>query len=1190
MFGQSHLKTVVRQKAPAGALWLSALVFGLLLLPSSRAAEEPGPDHPILVLELEGRVDVMRAGARVWDPAYTNQVLEAGDQLRTLQRSRAVIRLSDLTLMRLGESSSIRIPPPKREGAFYNLLRGVLYFFHRDHPGEFDIDTPQVSAVVRGTEFNLRVGEDGATTLTLFDGEVEMTNRFGRLSLVGGQEGEARPDQPPRRTPGLATVNQVQWCLYYPGILDADELNLDEEARRALEASLRAYRAGDLLQALQAYPTNRQPSSPEESLYRAALLLAVGNVAETQTLLEDTAPGIAKESRAFKFIQALRQLIASVVPESFSRPAPPDLASEWMAESYYRQSRSELEAALAAARRATEIDPRFGFAWERRAELEFSFGNVPEAEKDVERSLELAPRNAQAEALKGFLLSAQNQIREAQTRFDRAIALDGALGNAWLGRGLCKIRRGQTQAGLADIQVAATLEPQRAALRHYLGKAYGNRGEEARAARELDLAKKLDPEDPTAWLYSALVRQQQNRINQAVADLELSQELNDNRSVYRSRLLLDQDRAVRGANLANVYADAGLEEVSVREAARSVNADYANFSGHLFLANSYSRLQDPGRVNLRFETAAVSEYLLANLLAPVGAGALSPTVSQQEYSKLFSGDGLGVVSDTEYLSRGAWTENGAFYGTYGNTGFALDSLYVSDNGQRRNNGLELTSLSFQLKEQISARDTAFAQVLWSGSESGDTAPRYDPDQANPDVRVKERQEPILIAGYNHEWSPGNHTLVLAGRLHDRLDVNDPFQNTALIAKDDGGNVLAARDITIGQDYESELEIYTLEAQQIFQRSGHTLVAGSRCQFGTFDNFNRHSPNGGSFFSPGFFTNLAGRFDSDFQRVNAYACWQWQIIDPRLLVAGLSYDWMKRPVNFRFAPLTDGESTVDQFSPKAGLIWTPAEPTTIRAAYTRSLGGVSFDQSFRLEPSQVAGINQAFRSVIPDAVAGANAAEAFDHYSVAFDQKLPTRAYLGLNLELLKSDVDRDVGVYDALPPPTGVFPIPPFVYPSQTRQSLDYEEKSLAVTLNQLVGETWTFGAGYRLSYAQLDVRYRDVPLNAPAFNGFDPKQNFEAWLHQVKLFALYNHPSGFFAEGQACWFQQSNQGYSPDIPGDDFWQLNAFAGYRFFRRRAEISLGLLNITDQDYRLNPLNVTAALPRDRTLAARFRFNF
>jgi hypothetical protein len=91
-------------------------------------------------------------------------------------------------------------------------------------------------------------------------------------------------------------------------------------------------------------------------------------------------------------------------------------------------------------------------------------------------------------------------------------------------------------------------------------------------------------------------------------------------------------------------------------------------------------------------------------------------------------------------------------------------------------------------------------------------------------------------------------------------------------------------------------------------------------------------------------------------------------------------------------------------------------------------------------------------------------------------------------------------------------------------------------------------------------------------------------------LFAIYNHRSGFFAQAEGVWYAQSNRGYAADLPGDDLWQLNLFAGYRFLQRRVEARLGLLNVTDQDYRLNPLNITPELPRTRTLVASLKFNF
>src|SRR5690606_19054565 len=138
------------------------------------------------------------------------------------------------------------------------------------------------------------------------------------------------------------------------------------------------------------------------------------------------------------------------------------------------------------------------------------------------------------------------------------------------------------------------------------------------------------------------------RVNEAVDDLERSMELNNNRAIYRSTHGLDQDRAVRGANLASVYHDAGMSTVALRTATRAVEDDYANSSAHQFLADSYNALRDPDQVNLRYETAWFSEYLVANLLAPIGAGRLSTTVAPNEYSRFFQRDGPGLAGRTDY--------------------------------------------------------------------------------------------------------------------------------------------------------------------------------------------------------------------------------------------------------------------------------------------------------------------------------------------------------------------------------------------------------------------------------------------------------------------------------------------------------------------------------------------------------------
>ena len=142
------------------------------------------------------------------------------------------------------------------------------------------------------------------------------------------------------------------------------------------------------------------------------------------------------------------------------------------------------------------------------------------------------------------------------------------------------------------------------------------------------------------------------------------------------------------------------------------------------------------------------------------------------------------------------------------------------------------------------------------------------------------------------------------------------------------------------------------------------------------------------------------------------------------------------------------------------------------------------------------------------------------------------------------------------------------------------------MVINQLLGKYWSLGGAYRITDAVLEQAFPSLPAVLRPFHDTD----LRATLQQANIFLLFNHPSGFFAEANSLWSWQDNRGYSPNIPGDDFWQHNVFLGYRFLHRHAEARLGLLNITDQAYRLNPLTVYSELPRSRTIYASLKFYY
>src|SRR5262245_28352892 len=260
--------------------WLTLLAWAGLLSPGQNWAAPSAAANTAftnaVVLSFANQVEVRRYGSTTWDQASVRSpyhLLNPGDRLRTGKNSRALLRLSNLTDFPVGELTQLEIPVQATPRRTVRLLRGVLYFFHRDQPGEFQVDTPTVSAVVRGTEFTVEVAENEDSKFQVFDGELVMANEFGALNLFRGEAAVASTGSPPQKTAGITAsmTDAVQWCLYYPGVLNLFELQLPAATQAALAESLAAYRAGDLPTALAKYPAAREPLSPEETIYRAAL-------------------------------------------------------------------------------------------------------------------------------------------------------------------------------------------------------------------------------------------------------------------------------------------------------------------------------------------------------------------------------------------------------------------------------------------------------------------------------------------------------------------------------------------------------------------------------------------------------------------------------------------------------------------------------------------------------------------------------------------------------------------------------------------------------------------------------------------------------------------------------------------------------------------------------------------------------
>ena len=185
-------------------------------------------------------------------------------------------------------------------------------------------------------------------------------------------------------------------------------------------------------------------------------------------------------------------------------------------------------------------------------------------------------------------------------------------------------------------------------------------------------------------------------------------------------------------------------------------------------------------------------------------------------------------------------------------------------------------------------------------------------------------------------------------------------------------------------------------------------------------------------------------------------------------------------------------------------------------------------------------------------------------------------------DMLHSRADQMLGIFTS----SSVLPTPDTI--SSDVQHLDIRERDLYANIDQLIGNELSVGAGYHLTAA--NISYDNRVLNPPASAAGQFKSANQATLNQIDLFANYYVSCGFFSQIQLNWWKQADVNFTPEEAGANFWQLNLFAGYRFPRRHVEVMLGLLNVTDRNYQLDPLTYYVGPAHSRTLEASFKFSF
>ncbi len=1112
----------------------------LLTVPSILLA---APECEIWIAKMvsaKGRVEKQRLNQSTWRQVEKNEYFCQGDRIRTKKNSLVTLELGNESLITMEQSSAMAFPILDK-GSFSWLLeifQGAAFIRSRS-PHQLKIDTPFVNAVHEGTEFMVAVTEQ-QTEITVFNGKVAAENESGRVQISKGQVGITAKNQITQVHPlTIRPEDAVQWTLYYPPIVDYQRL-ASILTVPGIKKALKLYHRGNIFEALQVL--NNIPKQQQDEHYialKASLLLTVGSVEEALLEINQAEQRLETALSTGLAIKAIVAVSKNRIKEAAelalkATQLNPESAVAKIALSYVYQAQFAIDKALLTTKQATQLSPENALAWARLAELQLSTGNRKGALISAQKAQLLNPQLERTNTILGFAYLAQIDIAEAETAFTHAIELNSANPLARLGLGLTKIRKGAIKEGSRDLETAVSLDPNNAIMRSYLGKAYYELRNEEYAATELAIAKDMDPNDPTPWFYDAILKQTNNRPIEALHDMQKAIELNDNRGVYRSKLLLDEDLAARSASLGRIYNDLGFQQLGLVEGWKSVTIDPSNYSAHRLLADNYAALP-------RHEIARVSALLQSQLLQPINITPIQPRLAESdklasntlgstsfnEYNSLFSRNQFNVQGSGIVGNNDSFGEEIVFSGIWDKLSYSLGQYHFQGNGFRENNDIKQYIYNAFVQYQVTSDLNLQFEYRYNSLKNGDLSQQFDAKLFTDSLREQFKRQLYRVGGH---YTPDPTSHILFSGIYTK----DKFVSDFSIEFDG----------TIPINTTENSDTFSLELQYIKDLDWAKFILG-----GSYINNNQPQniqvtsnifiPADGFFFLSDidvtYRANNHTDFDSEHTNTYLYSYWNYQDITA---ILGISYD----SINSHVLP------DVQRFNPKLGLLWNLTKSTTLRAAYFQGVKK-TFAANQTIEPVQIAGFVQFF-----DGDSGTK----YEQFGLGLDHKFNQSLYMGLEGTYRKLDVPFVFAPDIEIPFPDEN--TPSIVTINQKSELSKYQRQN-EYTFRSYFNWTPTNRISASLEY-RLSIYDRQIDKTLPNADLIN-----DVVIHQVPISINYFDPNGLYSKLRVTFVHQKVRSDEITNSGNEkFWSVDALLGYKFPKRFGRLEFGVKNLLDENYQ------------------------
>ena len=987
----------------------------------------------------------------------------------------------------------------------------------------------------------------------------------------------------------------MQWALYYPAIIDPRviEQQLPQALQSSVRESLEYYRQGNAFEALSVLETLDQSTLNAQLLtYRAGLYLTLGRVIEARNdiaLALQTQPNDS-EAYALQAIIAVVQNDKEAALQHAQQAVDIDRTSPTarLALSYAYQAHFQIEEALGSVEEALRLDGKNALVWARLSELQMSTGYLDRALESAQQAVSLNPNLGKTQTVLGFAHLLQIDTAKAKETFTKAIQFDQADPMPRLGLGLALIREGKLEAGRIELETAASLDPANSLVRSYLGKAYFEEKRYSLAGTQFDLAKERDPNDPTPWFYDAIQKQTQNRPVEALRDIQKSIELNNNRAVYRSKLLLDKDEAARGSSLARIYDNLGFEKRAIMETAKSLSHDPSNHSAHRFLADAYVNIP-------RHEIARVSELLQAQLLQPINVNPVQPRLAVADLN-IITGTGPAALGFNEFaplternkpqlVASGLFGSNSTLgnevvaSAVYDKASISVGQFHYDTKGFRQNNDQTHNVYNAFMQYAVTPKLNVQTELRHRDKEYGDLESNFDQKLFDSDRR-RTINEDLARGGFRYSLSQ-KHNFVGSFMYSDRKG-KDSFSDPATAESPLQGTQIV-RDQII-----QNLNGHQSEVQYLFTGNHINIVAGGGyyqflnkpgqlSKYSVIDNdlFLKNDPEFVAAFTGDLSPNglVTNQPNIKPEKSNGYIYTNFNFLKNMSWTMGVSYaaydPHQGRSYNDDGSP--GDRFKINKASPKFGMQWDILQNLRFRFAWFETVKSALVANQ-TLEPTQIAGFNQFF-----DDINGTRS----HLIGAGIDYRLNSQIFTGVQISRRDLDVP-DFGIIPNCEPdiPGTCVPV------NQTYRNKEQKENLYRSYIYWVPHPRWA---------ARLEPQYEKLERPSGSLGGDLP--------NKIETFALplsfnYFDPSGFFANLTGTYVNQNLERVNSRLKAgvSDFFLLDTAVGLRLPKRRGILGIEVRNLADSEFNyINQyFNISEPImPRyfpDRTVFARLTFNF